>query len=98
MNLKETRLTREDCIAILDETYKSSTALRNLGITSTAIIFSRDMITGGVNCRKIYSSTVVETVMWLDDQSRRLKKLEVPFVAYLNTGLYDCLDNLFPNG
>lgn len=97
MNLKQIGLTREDCVEILNETHENETAFRNLGITSSAIIFSKDMITGGVNCRKMYSSTIVETTMWLDNQTRRLKELEVPFIAYLNTGLYDCFDMLFPD-
>ena len=96
MNLKQTGLTREDCAEILNEIHENETAFWNLGITSSAIIFSKDMITGGVNCRKMYSSTNVETTMWMDNQIRRLKELEVPFIAYLNTRLYDCFDTIFP--
>lgn len=97
MNLKQMALTREDCIEILEENHQNNSAFLQLGIVSSAIIFSKDMITGGVNCRKIYSSTIVETTMWLDNQTRRLKELHVPFAAYLNTGLYDSFNILFPD-
>lgn len=71
-------MNKEQCLEKLDE-------ITSIGLLSAVVFFKSPF---GVEERHIWSNTNSELIGWLSTTIGNYKKQNMPYVAYLNRGLY----------